>query len=53
MTTGPPATEDSGDIPAREEAPAGGRGTWNPRRSLGARLVLYLLPVAVLPALAY
>ena len=53
MTTGEPGSEDSGEVPAREEAPPGGGGTWSPRRSLGARLVLYLLPVAVLPAFLY
>ncbi|HEY3348505.1 MAG TPA: HAMP domain-containing sensor histidine kinase [Thermoanaerobaculia bacterium] len=53
MSAGQPRIEDSGDVHAREEAALGGRGTWSPRRSLGARLVLYLLPVAVLPALVY
>jgi len=48
-----PGIEDSGDLPVREAAPQEARRAWSPRRSLGARLVLYLLPVAVLPALVY
>ena len=53
VSSGRPGTEDSGDVSARDEAPHEGGATWSPRRSLGARLVLYLLPVAVLPALVY
>jgi signal transduction histidine kinase len=37
----------------REEPPARARDAWSPRRSLGARLALYLVPVAVVPALIY
>lgn len=53
MSTGKPGTGDASGVLAREEPPARTRDAWNPRRSLGARLVLYLLPVAVLPALVY
>jgi signal transduction histidine kinase/HAMP domain-containing protein len=48
-----PEIEDSGALPVRDEAPREARWGGNPRRSLGARLVLYLLPVAVVPALVY
>lgn len=53
MNTEKPGIEDSGAAPARGAAPHEARGVWSPRRSLGARLVLYLLPVAVVPALVY
>ena len=53
MSAEKPGIEDSGALPVREEAPQEARGGGNPRRSLGARLVLYLLPVAVVPALVY
>ncbi len=53
MNAETPGIEDSGALPVREAAPQEARGAWSPRRSLGARLVLYLLPVAVVPALVY
>ena len=53
MSAEKPEIEDSGALPVREEAPQEARGGGDPRRSLGARLVLYLLPVAVVPALVY
>ncbi len=53
MSSATPGIEDSGAAPGREEPPARPRDAWNPRRSLGARLVLYLVPVAVVPALLY
>jgi signal transduction histidine kinase/HAMP domain-containing protein len=37
----------------REEPLARARDAWSPRRSLGARLALYLVPVVVVPALIY
>ena len=53
MSSGAAGIEESGGVPGREEPPARPRDAWNPRRSLGARLVLYLVPVAVVPALLY
>ena len=53
MSAEKPGIEDSGSLPVREAAPQEARGAWSPRRSLGARLVLYLLPVAVVPVLVY
>ncbi len=38
----------SGDAPALRDA-----GTWNPRRSLVARLLWYVVPVALVPAAVY
>ena len=46
-------SDDSGGTAAREDLGPAASVTWSPRRSLGARLVLYLLPVAVVPALVY
>ena len=37
----------------RDDPPARARDAWLPRRSLGARLALYLVPVALVPALIY
>ncbi len=53
MSAGEPASEDSGGVLVRRDSPGGWRDAWDPRRSLGARLVLWLLPVAVVPALVY
>ncbi len=53
MSGGQPGNDDASGGGVREEPPPEPRETWNPRRSLGARLVLYLVPVAVVPALVY
>ena len=52
MSAGEPGEETSGRLPYGEDSPRT-KDAWNPRRSLGARLGLYLVPVAVIPALVY
>lgn len=53
MSVGKPGIGNSEGGLVRDEPPARARDAWSPRRSLGARLALYLVPVAVVPALIY
>ena len=53
MNIGKPGIWASDGGLVRDEPPALARDAWSPRRSLGARLALYLVPVAVIPALIY
>jgi signal transduction histidine kinase/HAMP domain-containing protein len=53
VSAGRPGSDDATGGGVREEPSFEPQDAWNPRRSLGARLVLYLVPVAVIPALVY
>ena len=45
--------EDSGDVRAGDAAAVRDTGIWEPQRSLAARMLWYVVPVALVPAAVY
>ncbi|MGE5717168.1 MAG: hypothetical protein ACM369_11005, partial [Acidobacteriota bacterium] len=46
-------SEDSGQVRPEDAPFIRNSGAWEPRRSLAARMLLYVVPVAIVPAAVY